>query len=171
MARNSKYTPKAVKIICDALQEGETQKVACARAGISEDSFERWQQQHADFAVAVKKAKQIYNDWELVGILSDAKKSLKVLICGQEYEEVKTEYKSDANGQPVIKSQVRTTKKILPNATAVIFALCNRDPEHWQNRINADVNSKVTAETKTDLSLANVPDDLLAQVIEAINGK
>lgn len=158
-------------MICDSLANGDTQRLACKKAGISEDTFAEWQRKYPDFAESVKRAKDTYEEWERNGILADAKKSLKVLICGQEYDEVKTEYKSDANGQPVIKSQVRTTKKILPNATAVIFALCNRDPEHWQNRINADVNSKVTAETKTDLSLANVPDDLLAQVIEAINGK
>lgn len=165
------YTPERVAKICKAIEDGETNAMAAKIGGIAISTFCEWQAEKPEFMEAVKRAKAAFEDWQLNGVLEDAKKSLKTLICGQEYEEVKTEYKSDANGQPVIKSQVRTTKRILPNATAVIFALCNRDPEHWQNRINADVNSKVTAETKTDLSLANVPDDLLAQVIEAINGK
>lgn len=166
-----RYCPEIVEEIASYIEQGDSNINAAKKAGITEAAFYKWKKEHVEFVERLKKAEENYHNWELVGILADAKKSLKVLICGQEYEEVKTEYKSDENGQPVIKSQVRTTKKVLPNATAVIFALCNRDPEHWQNRINADVNSKVTAETKTDLSLANVPDDLLAQVIEAINGK
>lgn len=165
------YTSERVKRICDAIERGETNETAAKIGGIAVGTFFRWMDEKSEFKDAVKRAKAAFEDWQLNGILEDAKKSLKTLICGQEYEEIKTEYEDDKAGNPRIKKQTRTTKKIMPNPTAVIFALCNRDPEHWQNRINADVNSKVTAETKTDLSLANVPDDLLAQVIEAINGK
>ena len=161
-----------IEKICKAIENGETNATAAKLGGITYGTFARWMNENSDFRNAVKKAKEAFEDWQMNGILEDAKKSLKTLICGQEYDEIKTEYDSDINGDPIIRKQTRTTKKILPNPTAVIFALCNRDPEHWQNRISQDVNGRIDVEQKgPGISLANVPDSLLAQVIEAISGK
>jgi len=173
MGRQSKYTEDCINKICDALRNGYTDVDAAHAAGISKDTFYEWLKYKTDFADLVKNAKKEFQDWEFNGILADAKKSLKTLICGVEYEETKTELEQDPNhpGAPRIKRQTKTTKKILPNATAVIFALCNRDPEHWQNRVANDINARVEAESKNDISLASVPDELLAQVLDAINGK
>lgn len=165
------YTPERVKRICDAIERGETNETAAKIGGIAVGTFFRWMDEKSEFKNAVKRAKAAFEDWQMNGILEDAKKSLKTLICGQEYEEVKTEYENDADSNPRIKKQTRVTKKILPNPTAVIFALCNRDPEHWQNRVNNELSGKIETETKSNVSLANVPDDLLAKVIDAIGGK
>lgn len=165
------YTPERVKKICDAIERGETNETAAKLAGISVTTFCDWQAKKTEFAQAVKKAKAAFEDWQMNGILEDARKSLKTLICGQEYEEIKTEYENDSHGNPRIKKQTRVTKKILPNPTAVIFALCNRDPEHWQNRVSNEISGKIETESKPGITLANVPDNLLAQVIDAINGK
>ena len=165
------YTPERVKRICDAIERGETNETAAKIGGIAVGTFFRWMDEKSEFKNAVKRAKAAFEDWQMNGILEDAKKSLKTLICGQEYEEVKTEYENDADSNPRIKKQTRVTKKILPNPTAVIFALCNRDPEHWQNRVNNELSGKIETETNSNVSLANVPDDLLAKVIDAIGGK
>lgn len=169
--RQPMCTPERVEKICKAIANGETQETAFRLAGISKNTYYRWLSENSDFANAVKKAKDEFSEWEMHGILEDARKSLKTLICGQEYEETKTEYESDKNGNPRIKKQTRVTKKILPNPTAVIFALCNRDPEHWQNRVSNEISGKIETENKPGITLANVPDNLLAQVIDAINGK
>ena len=169
--RNSLYTPARVAKICKAIENGETYEKAAQIGGLSETQFYEWRKTHPEFAEAVKRAKDAYEEWQLNDLLQDAKKSLKTLICGQEYEEIKTEYENDAHGNPRIKKQARTTKKILPNATAVIFALCNRDPEHWKNRIDTELSGKVETEAKSDVSLSNVPDELLGQLIEAIAGR
>ena len=173
MPRKSKYTEERVEKICEALRNGCTDIDAARAAGVSKDTFYEWMKTKTDFPALVKNAKKEYQDWEYNGILADAKKSLKTLICGLEYEETKTELERDPNNPsaPRIKRQTKTTKRILPNATAVIFALCNRDPQHWQNRVMNDITAKVDAETKAEVSLEKVPDDLLAQVLEAINGK
>lgn len=165
------YTPERVKRICDAIERGETNETAAKIGGIAVGTFFRWMDEKSEFKDAVKRAKAAFEDWQLNGILEDAKKSLKTLICGQEYEEIKTEYEDDKAGNPRIKKQTRITKKIMPNPTAVIFALCNRDPEHWQNRVTNEVSGKIETEAKSSVSLSNVPDSLLAQVIDAINGK
>lgn len=165
------YTPERVAKICKAIENGETNATAARIGGIHVATFCEWQNTKPEFAEAVKRSKAAFEDWQMNGILEDARKSLKTLVCGQEYEEIKTEYENDKTGNPRIKKQTRVTKKILPNPTAVIFALCNRDPEHWQNRVNNELSGKIETETKSNVSLANVPDELLAKVIDAINGK
>ena len=168
------YTPERVAKICEALERGETNEIAAKIGGISITQFYQWQSTKTDFAEAVKRAKAAFEEWQLSGILEDARKSLKTLICGQEYEEVKTEYEQNPKNpnEPRIRKMTRTTKKILPNATAVIFALCNRDPDHWQNRVTQDVDGKIEVEPNTKgVSLVNVPDELLAQVIDAITSR
>lgn len=171
--RQPKYTPDRVAKICKALESGETDLVAAKIGGIAEGTFYRWIEEKNEFREAVKAAKGRFEEWQLNGILADAKKGLKTLIMGQEYEEIKTEYEQDPRnpGEPRIRKQTRTTKRIPPNATAVIFALCNRDSENWQNRVSNDISGKIETESKPGVTLANVPDELLAKVIDAINGK
>ena len=170
--RKPKYSPERIARICEAIERGETFETAAKIGGISTCIFYEWKNTKAEFAEAVKRAKEAFEDWQLNGILADAKKSLKTLICGLEYDETKTEYENDKNGNPRIRKQTVVTKRIMPSPTAVIFALCNRDPEHWQNRVAQDITGKLETEAKgSGVSLANVPDELLAKVIDAINGK
>lgn len=172
--RQPKCTPERIAKICEAIARGETNEIAAKIGGIHIATFYEWQATKPDFADAVKRAKGEFEDWQLNGILDDARKSLKTLVCGLDYEEVKTEYEQDPKNpsNPRIKKQTRISKKILPNPTAVIFALCNRDPDHWKNRVTQDVEGRFEVEqTGKGVSLANVPDDLLAKVIDAINGK
>lgn len=171
VGRKPKYNPERVQKICEALERGETKEKAAALAGISKGQLYAWIAEKAEFADAVKRAQDVFEEWKLNGILQDAVKSLKTLICGLEYDETKIEYVQDKKGEPTIKKQTVVNKKILPNATAVIFALCNRDPEHWKNRVENDVTGRIETEAKTDVSLASVPDDLLAKVIEAMRGQ
>ena len=169
--RKPECSEERIARICDAIKSGETNERAAKLGGISETTFYEWLNSKPKFSEAVKAAKLAFEDWERNGLLAEAKKSLKALIMGQEYEEIKTEYDSDPKNpsQPRIKKQTRTTKKVLPNATAVIFALCNRDPENWKNRIANELSGKVeTEQTGPGVSLSNVPDELLAQVIESL---
>lgn len=169
--RKPKYTPERVAKICNAIAEGKSQKDACLVAGISDTQFHFWLNQKTEFAESVKKAKAQYQEWYDKHILEDAERGLKRLICGEEYTETTTEYEDDGTGQPKIKKQKTVTKRILPNPTSVIFALTNRDPERWKNRLSQDVNGKIQTENKSDISLANVPDELLEKVIDAIQGE
>lgn len=166
--RKPKYTPERVAKICNAIAEGKSQKDACLAAGIHPDTFTNWICRFSDFSDSVKKAKAQYQEWYDKHILEDAERGLKRLICGEEYTETTTEYEDDGTGSPKIKKQKTVTKRILPNPTSVIFALTNRDPERWKNRLSQDVNGKIQTESKSDVSLANVPDDLLEKVIESI---
>lgn len=167
--RPPKYTPERVAIIVNARRNGETYDIAAKRAGITTTLLYRWKNQYVDFFEQLKKAEAEHEKRYINDLLASAKRSLGDLVRGFDVEETKTEYGNDANGNPRIVKQTNTTKHIAPNPTAIIFALTNLDPETWKNRQTTDVNGKVETETKTDVSLANVPDDLLAKVIDAIN--
>lgn len=172
MARPFKYIPERIEKIAQAIEQGDKCEVAARKAGVSPTQFYEWQAKKPEFAERIKAARAKYEEWELNGILEDAKKSLKVLVCGLEYDETKTEYEQDPKrpDAPRIKKMTTTHKKVLPSPTAVIFALCNRDPEHWQNRVSQEISGKLDTDGRTEVSLAKVPDELLAQVIDAING-
>lgn len=165
--RKPKYTPERVERICKGIAEGKTEKDSCAAAGISVSQFHFWLNNRPEFAEAVKKAKQDYQDWLDKHLLEDAERGLMRLVCGEEYVETTTEYER-INGELVVKKKKEVNKRILPNTTAIIFALTNRAPEKWKNRLSQDVNGKIQTESKSDVSLANVPDDLLEKVIESI---
>lgn len=171
MARPTKYTPERVDVICKAIEEGKKYEEAAALAGVKPATFYEWQAEKVEFAEAVKRARAGYEEWEKHGILEDAKRSLKELVCGMTLEETKTEYQNDKDGAPTIRRVITTTKQIPPNPTAIIFALCNRDPENWQNRVSQEVKGKIETETKGNISLKNVPTELLEQIVDAIDGE
>ena len=52
--------------------------------------------------------------------------------------------KRDADGKAItrVKEHVKIKKHIPPSAAAIIFTLCNRDPDHWKNRMNTEVTGK-----------------------------
>lgn len=168
---NGKYGAEIINEICGYLRDGDTARTAVAKAGLSESTFYQWQIDHPEFSDAVKRAQEEYKQKEFGEILNSAKKSLRVLVEGTEYDEVETEYGTDKNGNVYIKHQKTKKKKILPNPTSVIFALTNRDPENWKNRYSTEQDVKVQGDTETRLSLSKVPDDLLEQVVKAIRGE
>jgi hypothetical protein len=41
-----------------------------------------------------------------------------------------------------MKERIVTKKYIPPDTAAIIFTLCNLDPEHWKNRQNTDFTTQ-----------------------------
>lgn len=165
------YNAERVSKICELLSKGETKENAAKMAGISPAILYDWQNRYPEFLEAVKRARTEFENWQMNGILESATKSLKRLVEGYEYDEIENEYEQDGKGGYRIKRQKTKTKQVPPSPTAVIFALCNRDPEHWQNRVTNDINGRLETESVVKPDLSNVPDDLLAKVIESIQRK
>ncbi len=161
------YTPERVRIICDAIERGEMDKTAARLAGVRPQTICEWKQRHPEFAEAVKRAEEAFLEWQNSELLAEAKKSLKTLICGTVYEEVRIEEEPTAQGY-MIKRKTRTQKHVAPNPAAIIFALTNRDPENWQNRLNSEVRGRIETDGAASLPLASIPDELLEKVIEAM---
>ena len=169
--RKPHWTDTKVEIMCKAIAAGKSYKDAFTAARVSKATFYAHLANDSDFSDRVKKAEQEYQDWYDSQLVVDCKRSLIELVNGYEWDETTTEHALNKAGKMVEVKKKVVHKKAAPNPTAIIFALCNRDPEHWQNRVNNELSGKIETETKSNISLANVPDDLLAKVIDAINGK
>lgn len=168
MPRPTKYCPEIVEKITAALRDGNTRRYACRVAGIDEQTFANWLVDKSGFLEQVNEAEAEYREWEAKELVGECKKSLKTLIMGTTLEETETILVPNEDGGPEIKQKRVRTKQVPPSATAIIFALSNRDPENWKNRYSAEVNGKVqTEEVPADLS--QVPDDIIRQAVEAIN--
>jgi len=169
--RKPAWTDAKVEIMCKAIAIGKSYKDAMLAARVGHDAFYRHLRDDKDFSDKVKKAEATYEEWYNSHLVTDCKRSLVELIQGSTQTTTRTRWFVDKNGNNV-EEKIVEEKRVPPNATAIIFALCNRDPEHWQNRVSNDISGKIETENKgAGVSLANVPDSLLSQVIEAINGK
>lgn len=166
-----KLTSARIDKLLNAIRQGKTITDALALSGIPRTTYYDKMKSDSNFSDEVKKAELEYDNWCNSELIVDAKASLKDLIKGYKQITKKTRSYVNKEGKTVIE-ETTEEKTCPPNATAIIFALCNRDPDNWKNRVAQDVNGKIDVEQKgSGVSLANVPDSLLAQVIDAINGK
>lgn len=170
--RKPQWTAEKVDIMCKAIAAGKSYKDAFTAARVGHDTFYRHLRDDSDFSDRVKMAEKQYQDWYDSQLVVDCKRSLLELVRGYEWDETTTETSNDKNGKQVVTKTKVVHKKAAPNPTAIIFALCNRAPGEWSNKHIQELTGKLTTEqTGSGISLANVPDSLLAQVIDAINGK
>lgn len=169
--RKPQWTDAKVEIMCKAIAAGKSYKDAFTAARVSSRAFYYHLRDDVHFLQAVKNAEKEYQDWYDSQLVVDCKRSLLELIQGYEWDETTTESALDKNGKMVETKRKVVHKKAAPNATAIIFALCNRAPDEWSNKHIQEISGKIETETKQAVSLSSVPDELLAQVIEAINGK
>lgn len=142
--------------ILNYITQGYSQREAFTKAGVAETTFYRWCDEDGEFRELVRKAQDEARISK--ADVRAVEQSLLDVARGFEYEEVKTEYESrliedEQTGKkeykPVIKKQVRTQKRVVPNVEAIKFLLTNRDPEHWKNRIE----SAMTGDVNTNLHI------------------
>lgn len=131
-----KYEEKAeiVKKICDLYESQDaTIESCCKSCGISDRVFRYWLVEHSEFSELYKKARMNQDEfyWEHV-IRPKAKKSLSRLIDGEEYEEIRVET-GEAPMGPIDKKSI-TKKVVLPNPTAVIFAMKGEYKQRFAER-------------------------------------
>ena len=167
--RKPQWTDTKVEIMCKAIAAGKSYKDAFTAARVSKATFYAHLANDSDFSDRVKKAEQEYQDWYDSQLVVDCKRSLLELVRGYEWDETTTE-SGLVNGKMVETKRKVVHKKAAPNPTAIIFALCNRAPGEWSNKHIQELTGKIETETKPGVTLANVPDNLLAQIIDAITG-
>ena len=169
--RKPQWTDTKVEIMCKAIADGKSYKDSFTAARVSKATFYKHLAEDSDFQDRVKKAEQAYQDWYDSQLVVDCKRSLLELVRGYEWDETTTETATGKDGKETVTKKKVVHKKAAPNPTAIIFALCNRAPGEWSNKHIQELTGKIETETKPGITLANVPDNLLAQVIDAINGK
>ena len=164
----SKLTPECIEIITKAIKEGFTDKEAYTAAGISKATFYTAINDNLNFANAIKTAREERTKIRCKMVLDAAESGLITLLKGCEYDETKTETKTDPKtGKEVISTTV-THKKILPNATVVLFALCNRDPSRWQNKVTGEIKQEIEQTNYKGIDTTKLKDETLEAIIKEI---
>lgn len=159
----AKYTKELLEKICSLIKEDSfTIAEICINVGISERSFYDWQTKYAEFADSIKRAREDFNSLLIV----ECKKSLIKKIRGYTIQEKKTitadTGKLTEDGKPIVKVKEHsvTDKHFQPDTAAIIFTLCNRDPDNWKNRqennITGDMTLKSELEKRSDEELENI---------------
>ena len=156
----SKYTKDTVAKICAALREGDPIILACKKSGISDDTFERWRKRKAEFAEAIKAAKDDFQ----ANILKDLEATLWKRAKGYVVEDSDTEYVNDK-----IRVQKIKKKNVPPDTGALIFALTNVAPEKWVNRQKIDTHEvKEIMNKEQDYHFEDLPEDMLREMADRL---
>lgn len=158
-----KYSRDIIERLCAQIAQGELIKNACKLVGITETTFFEWQNTKPEFAEAIKKARQDFND-TIVGRLEA---SLWKKATGYDFEEVKTIFGKDAEGNPRILKQEKTKKHYSPDTAALIFALTNLAPDKWVNHQRVDTKA-VDTEVGPNYAFADLPKDVLFDIADKL---
>ncbi len=145
MARPTKYNKEIAEKIC-SLIETDTYTVAevCRLVKIAPSTYFDWINRFTEFSDNIKKAEAA----RMAFFVAEAKKSLLKKIQGHTVQEKHITTvgsgKLDANGKeiPKIKEQKTVDKYFQPDTAAIIFTLCNGEPDIWKNRQNNEVTGK-----------------------------
>lgn len=143
--RKPKYNAKIAEKICSLIAT-DTYTVAeiCRMAKISVSTYFDWLNRFPEFSECIKKAEAE----RMAFFVVEAKKSLLRKIQGYTVQEKHITTvgsgKYDVNGKeiPRIKEQKVVDKHFQPDTAAIIFTLCNGEPETWKNRQNNEVTGK-----------------------------
>lgn len=160
----AKYSKKIVQDICSLIEKDSyTVSEICQMVRIDEATYYRWKNDKNDFCEAVKKAQGRFDKL----IAAEAKKSLVKLVRGYTVQEKKVVHtdtgRKDEGGKPILKVKEHAVvdKHYQPNTGAVIFALTNRDPENWKNKMNTEHSGSVDVKSK----LEQLSDDELEAIV------
>jgi len=123
----TKYDPEiTIQLAKQYIREGSTEAEVAKRLGICEATWYKWKLKYVELAEAIKEPK-VYVD----SLVED---SLYKRAMGYEYEERKIIGTQNKDGK-VSPQRVEITKKtVLPDVTAQIFWLKNRQPGKWRDK-------------------------------------
>lgn len=161
----AKYNKQIVDLICDHIRAGDSQKLACKKAGIGDSTFFDWIHKRNGFSEKIKKAKEEFQ----ATITGKLEATLWKRAMGYEVTETETEYVRDENGNPIPKSQKTKVKHIQPDTGALIFALTNVAPEKWINRQRSEIKElKQDNDSSNDYCFEDLPDDVLFEMADKL---
>lgn len=151
----AKYSKEIVEEITDLIKsDSYTVTEICKRVGIADCTYFEWQKEKPDFSDKIKKAKKERRKMYAV----EAEKSLLKKIRGYEVVETKTVNRQKST------EITTTTKHILPDTAAIIFALTNQDPENWKNKQYNEHTGKDGDDLFKSFDASKIPTENLKKV-------
>ena len=134
-----KYSKKIIRKIVSLIKSDTyTIPEICERVGISEAIYHKWKSDKLEFFEAVKKAEESRTKF----FVSEAKKSLLKKVQGYEVDERTTESSMQVDGTPKLDKIKIVRKHFQPDTAAIIFTLCNGDPDNFKNRQLNEITGK-----------------------------
>lgn len=137
----AKYSQKIADQICEKIAAGDHNILdICKQVGINKATFYKWRKDKRDFLDAIKEAEKD----QLIPFKDMARSGLAVLLEGEDYEEITTEYVQDPKNPKklIVKSKKVVKKRRAPNPTSVIYALSNVDKYNFKNFTQVDHTTK-----------------------------
>lgn len=135
-----KYSKDLVQRICELFATGEHSVASvCEQVGLAESTFYKWKEEKSEFSESLKKADVL----RLSAFKNMARSGLAKMLDVYEYDEMSRSYSVDKNGKRRVKFEKATRRKVMPNATAVIFTLKNLDPENFKEKQEIENHNKV----------------------------
>lgn len=128
MARPTDYRKEYAEQARKLCLLGYTDKQLADFFNVNERTINRWKKDYPEFCQSIKKGKEVA-DIEVI-------ESLYKRAVGFEYDE--TELKTDGNA----KSKRVIKKLVVPDTTAQIFWLKNRQPEMWRDKQEREITGK-----------------------------
>jgi len=121
-------------------REGAIDEDVAKKLGIAKVTLWRYISIHEELAKVVNRGKDIAD--------AEVEAALYRRAVGFEYveETVKTRPAPGENGAEIVVERKTTTKTVLPDTTAGIFWLKNRQPERWRDVQKHDHGGKLTVE-------------------------
>lgn len=116
-------------------RDGLLDKQMAELLNVGESTFLKYKALKPELVEALRVNKKIA-DLQIENALRDR-------ALGYEYEEVTEEYFFNKNKEKIIKGQKVVKKKVLPDTTAQIFWLKNRQPEKWRDRKHTEHSGNV----------------------------
>jgi len=168
MGAQSTYDPALVPRTLELAKLGLTQEQMAHAFGIVHGTFVKWLNTHQELRDAYEEGKYYHNHAIELTLLQRA--------VGFDYPEVRTRKMVDVHGRKSEYTET-TIKKVLPDVTALIFWLKNRDPERWRDvhksfidaNIDLNLNKTLKLETLTPEQLELVQGIAMKQ-IQGMNG-
>jgi len=127
--------------------QGFTMDEIADRMLIARSTVYEWMEQYDEFSDAIKTGKEMPD--------LAAESTLMKKVIGFDYTETKSILNVDAKGTPQPARIESTTKKFIPDTTALIFWLTNRRPDRWRHKMDFEVdikNNDLEKMTKDELS-------------------
>lgn len=137
-------TPEGLLKLEGWARDGLTDEQIAENMGINKATLYRWKEKYCDICDTLKRGKEVVD--------LQVENALLKRALGYEYEEVSKKYESGTlTEKKVIKKQA------VPDTTAQIFWLKNRQPDKWKDKQDVQVSGELKEE-QTKL------DDLIRQI-------
>lgn len=123
-------TPEGLIKLEGWARDGLTDEQIAKNIGISRETLNQWKNKYADISDTLKRGKEVID--------RQVENALLKRALGYEYDEVKEKYEGG-----VLTERTVTKKEVVPDTTAQIFWLKNRNPKQWRDKRDVSVEGEI----------------------------